>query len=335
MKALFAALRNALSQGDPTVLITVIASSGSTPRGAGARMLVAGGGLLAGTIGGGAVEGRCIALARELLEQNTSAPYRLALELTQNAELGMACGGLVEVYFLPFTPGDPAVLALCRDMERRFEEGSPFWLATPLCPGEALTLWPPRPEEASALPPELDWALAQTDKPYFMWEDRWFCEELLAAGIVYIFGGGHVAQALVPVLTGVGFACAVLEDREEFSRPELFPLARSVRKIDFSKVLESVPITADDYVCIMTRGHRDDLLIQAQVLRSPARYLGLIGSAAKSATVQAALREMGFTQEDLKRIVNPIGIPLGGNSPAEIAISITAQLIRFRCTGRL
>lgn len=159
---------------------------------------------------------------------------------------------------------------------------------------------------------------------------EWFVEQLQHPGQVYIFGGGHVAQALVPVLTPLDFPCVVVEDRAEFARRELFPTAREVRLAEFSDPAVYAAITEDDYLCIMTRGHQNDLLVEEMALHTPARYIGLIGSARKSAAAFEALREKRFSNGELRRIVTPIGLPLGGRTPAEIAISIAAQLIQYR-----
>lgn len=152
-------------------------------------------------------------------------------------------------------------------------------------------------------------------------------------GRVYIFGGGHVSRKLVPALAAVEFRCVVLENRAEFALPALFPEAEEVRCIDYARAAQEAALTADDYVVIMTRGHQDDLLIQAQVMRTPVRYIGVIGSRQKTAALTAALREMGFTDADLARVHAPIGLPIRSETPAEIAVSITAQLILVRAGG--
>lgn len=155
----------------------------------------------------------------------------------------------------------------------------------------------------------------------------------LPRGRVYIFGGGHVAQALVPALAAVEFRCVVLEDRAELCRLELFPGAEEVLPIDNSRVADFVALTREDWVVIMTRGHRDDLLIQSQVMKTPVRYIGVIGSRQKTAAVTAKLREMGFSDGDFERVWAPIGLPIQSETPAEIAVSITAQLILERAGG--
>lgn len=329
MRKLFSTLEQTLRQDRPAVLVTVIASSGSTPRGAGARMVVGADGRLAGTVGGGAVENRCILTAQELLGSGRPAQREYLLNQNDISGLGMVCGGQVQVHYLPIPAGHRETAALCQQAEALFQSGTPFWLVTPMQEGEAPFLWTGR-EEDGALPFSAGGGLSPEPKLYEQGGKRWFCEQLQRPGTVYIFGGGHVAQALVPVLAPLDFPCVVLEDRAEFADPALFPAARQVRLVDFGKLAQELELTPDDYVCIMTRGHKDDLLVQQQVLRMPAYYIGLIGSAKKSAVAFARLREMGFTPEELERITTPIGLPIGGRTPAEIAISIAAQLIQRR-----
>ena len=156
---------------------------------------------------------------------------------------------------------------------------------------------------------------------------------LLPPGRVYIFGGGHVSQALVPALTAVEFRCVVLEDRAEFCRAELFPGAEEILLIDNARTADFVELTGEDWVVIMTRGHKDDLLIQSQVMKTPVRYIGVIGSRQKTAAVTAKLREMGFSDADFQNVWAPIGLPIRSETPAEIAVSITAQLILDRAGG--
>ena len=158
-----------------------------------------------------------------------------------------------------------------------------------------------------------------------------YIEQLNSPGKVYIFGGGHVAQELVPVLSHVGFACVVMDDREEFSKPELFPGARQVILGDFRRIGDFISIGEEDYVCVMTRGHAFDTLVQAQVLKCAPCYCGVIGSRHKAAGVRKILKEeYGLTEAELDRVTTPIGLDIKGETPAEIAISIAAQMILVR-----
>lgn len=158
-------------------------------------------------------------------------------------------------------------------------------------------------------------------------------ERLIPAGRVYIFGGGHVAQALVPALAAVDFRCVVLEERPEFCRPELFPGAEELICIDYARVADFVQPGEQDWVVLMTRGHKDDLLVQSQVMKTPVRYIGVMGSRQKTAAVTAKLKEMGFSDADFENVWAPIGLPIRSETPAEIAVSITAQLILERAGG--
>ena len=131
------------------------------------------------------------------------------------------------------------------------------------------------------------------------------------------------------MLTSVDFRCVILEDRPEFCDPKLFPGAEEVRLIQQEDWC-NLAVDSSDYICIMTRGHKNDTDCQAFALTTPARYIGVIGSRSKIAAVNAKLRERGFTAEDLQRITTPIGLPILAETPAEIAISIAAQLIQVR-----
>jgi len=159
----------------------------------------------------------------------------------------------------------------------------------------------------------------------------YYSEKLLQAGKVYIFGGGHVAQELVPALARVGFRCIIVEDRPEFTRPELFEGVEATKLLETTRLDSLVPeITEDDLICIMTRGHKDDFEVQRVMLKSKAYYIGCIGSRNKIAAINAKLMECGYTQADLDRITKPIGLDICSETPAEIAVSIAAQLIMAR-----
>ena len=333
MRDLFRLLGNTLSEGKDAVLVGIIASSGSTPRGAGAYMLVTDVGRIYGTIGGGAVEYRSEQMAAEVLKEKRSRLEFFCLTKNEVLDLGMVCGGDVHVYFhyIPAACGWAATLT--GRIEILFERGEQCWLISDITPGSdaALSVYSKTDGTAGCpVPKEVLSRLGSHDGPIEVDGRTYYCETLVRSGKVYIFGGGHVAQALVPALAAVGFRCVVLEDREEFCTPDLFPGVEETRLIDNEHVLDHVRITDSDYVVIMTRGHSFDQGIQAQVLNTPARYIGVIGSRKKTAKVFANLREFGFNDDDFARITTPIGLDIGAETPAEIAVSITAQLIAVR-----
>ena len=157
-------------------------------------------------------------------------------------------------------------------------------------------------------------------------------KDITLSGFVYIFGGGHIAQELVPLLTHLDFRCIVFDDREEFSRPALFPGAEKAILGDFENIGKSITFGERDYAVIVTRGHQWDLEAWAFALNSSAAYIGVIGSKTKHELVKTRLLERGFTQDSINamRVHAPIGIDINSDTPAEIAVSIAGELILCR-----
>ena len=332
MKQMLGIMENLLEKEEALVLVTVTASSGATPRGAGARMLVGKDGRICGTIGGGAVEYRSQQIALQVLAKKISGQQDFSLTRDDVQNLGMICGGDVNVFFHYIPEGDAQTLALVRKALKLFETGEAFWLLSDIPKGGDLSLYTKK--EGVFGPDVPDWVLSSLPRqPKLLQQDNesWCVEQINGSGRVYIFGCGHVSQELEPVLTHVGFRCVVMDDREEFARRELFPSAEEVKLIDFTKIAESVTVTEEDYVCVMTRGHAFDTVIQAQVLKCRPAYVGVIGSRKKAAGVRKILKEeYGLSEEELNIVTTPIGISIDAETPAEIAVSIAGQLIQVR-----
>ena len=333
MKTLFEKLHNTLEQGGDAVLVTVVASSGSTPRGAGARMLVTREGRIYGTIGGGAVEYKSEQIAQEVLEKKNSLTENFLLRKNDVLDLGMVCGGDVTVYFHYIPEGDADTITLCKEVADCYKSGEQCFLITDITANGSgsLSLYGVKrgifgPEVPSSVIDNLKFKPSQFEADGRLY----YAEILIRSGRVYIFGGGHVAQALVPALSAVNFRCVILEDREDFCRPELFPGVEETMLIDNNHIEDYIIVTPEDYICIMTRGHKDDMICEAYAMKTPACYIGVIGSRRKVASVNAKLMDMGFTEEDLARITTPIGLDIMAETPAEIAVSITAQMIHER-----
>lgn len=331
MKKLLTILRDRLLENKSSVLVTVVASSGSTPRGSGARMIVGEEGRLSGTIGGGAVEWKSTEIAVEVLREKSSQTRKFNLSKADTANLGMICGGAVSVYFEYVDSSRKDILELCENALELMQKGTDAWLITETTensPG-AMCLYV-KGENVPNVPSEL---LGMIVKPTLSVEVQgrsFYCEQIVAAGRVFVFGGGHVAQELVPVLTHVGFRCVVLDDREQFASPEVFPTAEETILVDFMRISEYITVTENDYICIMTRGHEHDTTVQRYALRTPANYIGVMGSRGKMASIAALLKSEGFLNEDIARIITPIGFNIKAVTPAELAISISAELIMHR-----
>lgn len=326
MRNMLKTIKDKLEHGQSLVLVTVIASSGATPRGAGARMLVGNEGRICGTIGGGAVEYRSEQIAARVLAEKTSLGHDFTLTRDDVQNLGMICGGACNVFFHYLPAGDAHTIALCEKAEEYFRKGSALWLLTSLGENGRMGLYAP---DLGYWGMEVSEPLPLSRHPERIGD--LFAEQINAPGRVYVFGGGHVAQELVPVLSHVGFRCVVMDDRAEFTKPELFPGAEEVICGDLTRIGDYMTIGGEDYVCVMTRGHSHDTVVQAQVLRCRPTYCGVIGSAFKAAGVRRTLKEeYGLADDELDLVTTPIGLPIKGETPAEIAISIAAQMILHR-----
>ncbi|MGB4610693.1 MAG: XdhC family protein [Saccharofermentanales bacterium] len=333
MRNMFKLMGESLAGGEDLVLVTVIASSGSTPRGSGARMLIGKKGRLAGTIGGGAVEYRSEQIAAEILENKRSGEHNFNLTKDDVKNLGMICGGAVGVFFHYIPAGDQETISLANEVEKRFTQGQDIWLISDIAREGRLAIWSKAGGSFGFdIPKAVLDSLSRQPARVKEADIDMYAEQIGSSGKVYIFGCGHVGQALVPALASVGFRCIAADDRPEFADKALFPAAEDVMLIDLENIAEKIEIGPEDYVCIMTRGHSHDTIVQAQVLRTPACYIGVIGSKYKIAGVQAELRKQGFGEKDFERITTPIGLAIKAETPAEIAISICAQMIELRAS---
>ena len=332
MRTMLKTMAEMLRAGEDLVLVTVIASSGATPRGAGARMLIGKNGRVCGTIGGGAVEYRSEHIAAEVLRDKRSGERDFSLTKDDVQNLGMICGGAVNVFFRYVPAGDADTLMIADRAEELFQKGCDLWLLSEISDGGRLGLYAHDTGFIGVSAP--DWLLStlsrHPQRTVKAGRD-FYAEQISSSGRVYVFGCGHVAQELVPVLSHVGFRCVALDDREDFAKPELFPSAEEVILVDFERISDYVNLSSEDYACVMTRGHAFDAVVQAQLLKTPACYIGVIGSAHKKAGVFQKLRdEYGFADGDFERITSPIGLDIKAETPAEIAISIAGQLIERR-----
>ncbi len=146
-----------------------------------------------------------------------------------------------------------------------------------------------------------------------------------------ILGGGHVSRALCAVAALLDFSVTVVDDRPEFADRARFPAADDVICGPFEEVIDSLGVSSGDYVCIVTRGHRWDDLCLRRVLRGTMpSYLGMIGSRRRVGAQLERLAAEGCDPERIRQIHTPIGLPIGAITPAEIAVSICAQLVQHR-----
>ncbi len=149
-----------------------------------------------------------------------------------------------------------------------------------------------------------------------------------------VLGGGHIALPLVEFASKTGFSVVIADDRPSFANTLRFPAADGVICESFDKVFARLQVTASDYVVIITRGHRYDMLCMEMLLQGDEpHYVGMIGSRRRVGALKAALKEAGYDAERIDRTHTPIGLSIGAVTPAEIAVSILAELIACKRLG--
>ncbi len=343
-------IHHLLEEGHPVVLATVIRHIGSTPRGAGAKMIVCEAGNIIGTIGGGSVEAEVIRSAPDLFESGGAVVRNFNFSSTDVASsMGMICGGKMDVLMERLdTDVDTIAIfnALASDIRtgkkcllgRTFdpERSSPRHHHLFLVDGQE-TVFGNVPLDTAGFE-ELKETAFQCRAPVMRTAENLtvIADPFIFAECVYLFGAGHVAQQVARVLNMVDFRTVVIDDRREFANRDLFPTVDDICVPDsFDTVFTELLIDRNGIIVILTRGHAHDQTVLEQALKTEAGYIGMIGSKRKRNTIYDNLSKKGVGPEDLARVHSPIGIEIGAQTPEEIAVSITAELIAYRAGTKI
>ena len=333
-----------VKQSKSVVLATIVSSDGSSPLPTGAMMLVKSNvGEIAGTVGGGLLEALVIEEAKKYFTEVRS-PIIGTFDLNDDvSNEGMICGGSVDVLLEPITAVDLKVLETLLNARN---EGIDRVLVRVLdgCGKNVERIILASPHDTlpaqitSRAGKDLD-VLSDAIRHSFGKEDIRRIEiaqgELIIQPIrglqdLIIFGGGHVSKYLAQIAATAGFSTTVIDDREEFANPERFPGASHVLAWGYDKAFENIEVRPSTFVVIVTRGHQFDELVLEQTIRTPARYIGMIGSKRKVIATFKNLIERGVSVTELKRVRAPVGLDIGAVSAEEIAVSIVAEIIAVR-----
>ena len=331
MKKLFEKITEELEKQRDLVLVTLIETDGSTPRKTGAQMLCGESGRIFGTIGGGWLEGISIEIAQNVLTKKQSLVQNFVLDDKNLEKMGMICGGKVTALFQYISGTDTSAnrWGFFLNALKLAEENKGGWLVQSLSGGRPSLL-----DEKGNLICGARTNEKIPEKPICFRNDDTFWQPIPVQARAVIFGGGHIAAALVPLLETIDFQCWVFDDRPHFVTEKRFPTAEKLIYGDYTKIADYLTMTTDDYAVIMTNGHSHDLEIQDQVLRGSFAYIGVVGSARKTAAVNAALRERGIPEEKIAQVHTPIGTAIKAVTPEEIAVSIAGELILTRALRR-
>ena len=312
------AIETGLRAGNPCLLATVVERFGSAPRGPGTGLVDSRLGEQTGTRGGGSMEYHAREDANQLLLAGASAVRTYEIHMDDSGK----STGSVQILFRSLC-GETG-RALHESMHQAFETQQEAYLVCALSEANGFESRVLAAEELRSVcnlscPPER--AVCTEGEP------RYLVEPLLPAPRVVLFGGGHAAQCMARQLDLLDYCIWVLEDRAEFARASLFPSAERVLLCNYATANEQIGITRRDHAIVMSRGHETDEQILRWLLSSEADYIGCIGSRKKIALLKEKLLASGLSEQQIGRLHAPIGLDIRAQTPAEIAVSVAAELI--------
>lgn len=256
MKKFLNRLQELLDRHGTLVVATIVRTTGSTPRKAGARMIILPDGTTWETLGGGAFEAQVTADGRRAFREGGNTMKHYEFCPADEGGMGALCGGSAEVFF-------------------------------DVCETEAKLV---------------------------------------------VYGAGHCGRALVRMAAPIGFACTAVDHRQEClaalkEENPAFPVETILTPPEYTL---HPPVDERTHLVIMTSSHDDDERVLRQVLRAKTAYLGMIASRAKMCSIRERLLADGFTEAEIGRVHAPVGLPIGAETPGEIAVSILAEIIAVR-----
>ena len=351
MKEVIQEAMKLLGKGQPCVLATVVRTKGSTPQKPGAKLLVRKDGSGVGTLGGGCVEGDIWYAAKEILRRKAGPEFRdYYLNEDIAARDGLVCGGTMYFFIEPLLDSQ-GFQPFGVEMLNAYESGVPVSVATVVRAdedqarlGARLLLREDGSANGSLGSPELDTLAQEAARRVAQMGTNEhiitptgveiFVEGFTTPPTVVLVGGGHVAKATYDLALLLGYRVYVVDDRAQFANAERFPQAAgTIVAPDYTSGLDRIPINANTSIVVATRGHWfDDLALEAAV-RTPARYVGLLGSKRKTILIYQRLVKLGIDPERLKDVHAPIGLGIGALTPEELAVSIMSEIIMFRRGG--
>lgn len=372
MREITPQLRELLRTGTPFALATVVGVRGSAPRGPGAAMAVAADGRVVGSVSGGCVEGALYEAATEVLASGEARTETYGISDGDAFAVGLTCGGTLEVLIRPYGTeprGGSAPTPGLLDLLDAVERGEPVAVATvtagsaPLGAqlvirtdtgagtGTAGTGIEGGSADGSLGHPWLDRAVADDARGLLaqgtpavrrhygargqrrMDDVAVFIQAFRPPARMLVFGAIDYAAATARMGAFLGYRVTVCDARPAFATPERFPAADEVVRAWPHDYLARTVVDERTVVCVLTHDPKFDIPLLLAALRTPAGYLGVMGSRRTHEDRLARLREEGVGEADLARLASPIGLDLGARTPEETAVSIAAEIIATRWGG--
>jgi xanthine dehydrogenase accessory factor len=352
-------LRDWLTEDIPFAVATVVDVGGSAPRRPGAMMAVDTGGRVLGSVSGGCVEGVVYEAAMEAIKTGVPGLHRFGFSDGDAFEVGLTCGGTVEIFVQPYIEAESRrrMLALVDAVAA----DEPVALATviggaPEHVGAELIVTPEgtdgmldAPRDGNPAQPLLA-AVAEDARGLLargvsavrhygargqrrMNDVSVFIDTFAPQARFLVFGATDYAAATARVGAFLGYRVTVCDARPVFTTPERFPAADEVVRAWPHEYLANTRVDERTVVCVLTHEPRFDIPLLLAALRTPAGYIGVMGSRRTHEDRVARLRAEGVDEADLARLASPIGLDLGARTPEETAVSIAAEIIRSRWGG--
>ncbi len=295
--------------GEEIALATVVETWGSSPRPLGSKMVVTRSGKMAGSVSNGCIEGAVFEEAQKVLQ--SGKPKLAAFGVADDVafEVGLACGGHIEVFVQPLAPVHQRLIEM-------LERNEAATLRTNLVTGEAdLT------------------AGSQAGSELARREGDVFVEPLRRPAHLVVVGAIHIAIPLHRLAKLMGYRVTVVDARSKFATKERFPEADELIVSWPDEAMSKLTLDSSTYVVILTHDPKFDLPALRSVLGKEVGYIGAIGSRKTNQNRFDALRAEGFTDEQLSRVHGPIGLDLGGRGAEETALGILAEITAVRFGG--
>jgi xanthine dehydrogenase accessory factor len=326
-------------------MATLVATKGTTPKKEGTKMWVGEHGRILGSVTiGGCVDARVVTEAERVLGASTPTLLTMSLGDEDAWDLGLTCGGTVEVLIEPVCldqEQDPVVRAYST-IRAESEMGRHSVAVAPLSGATARlvvredgstvgTLGDPALDrEACVQAAEVMRHSSRTIALAAGNGERYFFELHGPATTLIIFGAGHVAMPLVTIAHALGWRTILVDGRERYATRERFPDADEIRIGLLSDIAESLDYNASTFVVLVAHDYKYELPVLRVVLQREPAYIGLLGNRRRGAALLNFLAEEGIDAETRARVHVPVGLDIGAQTAAEIALSVAAQAVAVR-----
>jgi xanthine dehydrogenase accessory factor len=297
---------------------------GSAPRIEGSNLVATDDGRMAGSVSGGCVEGAVVTAIGEAIRSGASRLIDFTVTHERAWEVGLACGGSISVFVEPTVR--PELVAAAR---------GPGGEVVPSVIAGPLPLGAPGPELKAALEPQNRAALDSLEcrtvtVPVPGGEATVFLEVFPKQPTLFLIGAVHIAEELTRLAKPLGYRVVVADGRGAFLTRERFPDADLLVQEWPEDAFQKVGIDDATCICVLSHDPKFDEPALDHALRSPARYVGAIGSRKTQELRRERLRQAGFSESEIARLNGPIGLDLGGRHPGEIALAILAEITAVR-----